>query len=205
MIDKEHLPSPPTLSKDISDLTKFKEFRTSPPMAPTIQLPHHAGTIITSESDKNITPTAPIDDESDNDSLLSPSDEEISGSENSWSKQNHKALIRYDDSVDSSTKEKLSTFTKIKDNYVSNVSAKYADFSMLSYTFLMRSEDNKSDPKASYISNTYKDTIGCPEASHWKHDINTKIQSHLDNNTYELVPHLSVSEDVKIISSWWVY
>ena len=89
----------------------------------------------------------------------------------------------------------------MKDNYVSNILAKYTDFSMLLYAFLMRSEDNRSDPKISYTSNIYKDAIGCPEASHWKHDMNTEIQSHLDNSTYKLVPHSSVSEGVKIIFS----
>ena len=206
VIDKEHLSSSPTSSKDILNLTEVNEFRTSPLMAPTIQLPHHAGTITTSEGDKNITPMAPIDDESDDDSLSPPPpDEEVSVSENSQSKWNCKAPTRYSDPVDSSAKGKLPTFTKVKDNYVSNVSAKYADFSMLSYTFLMRSEDDRSDSKTSYTSNTYKNTIECSEASHWKHDMNTKIQSHLNNDMYKLVPHSSVSEGVKIISSQWVY
>ena len=93
----------------------------------------------------------------------------------------------------------------MKDNYVSNISAKYTDFSMLLYAFLMRSEDDRSDSKTSYISNTYKNTIGFSEASHWKYNMNTEIQSHLNNDTYELVPHSSVSEGVKIIFSQWVY
>ena len=87
VIDKGHLSSSPTLLKDISDLTEVNKFRTSPSMTPIIQLPHHADTIITSESDKNITSMAPIDDESDDDSLSSSSpDEKVLVSENSQSK-----------------------------------------------------------------------------------------------------------------------
>ena len=200
MIDKEHLSSSPTSSKDILNLTEVNEFRTSSLMTSIIQLPHHVDTIITSESDKNITSIVLINDESDDDSLSSSSsDEKISVSENSQSKWNCKAPIRYDDLVDSSAKEKLLTFTKVKDNYVNNVLTKYTDFNMLLYTFLMRSKDDESDFKTSYTLNVYKNAIGCSEANHWKHDMDTEIQSHLNNSTYKLVPHSSVSEGVKVI------
>ena len=84
MIDKEHLSSSSTSLKDILNLTEVNKFRTSSLMTPIIQLLHHAGTIITLESDKNITSMTLINDESDDDSLSSSSsDEEILVSENS--------------------------------------------------------------------------------------------------------------------------
>ena len=87
VIDKGHLSSSPTLSKDILNLTEVNKFRTLSLMALIIQLSHHADTIIISESDKNITSMAPINDESDDDSLsLSSPDEEVLVSENSQSK-----------------------------------------------------------------------------------------------------------------------
>ena len=160
--------------------------------------------------DKNTIITALINSESDDNTLSSSSDKNILENKEVHSKQNHKAPVHFNNSVDSSTKEPLFKVNK-KSNLVTNsskrnVPVKYAKFSMLSYTFYMRADDDdNTHSESDFTSSTFKKAVSCLEWEFWKQSMQSKLQSHINNSTYSLVSHSSVSSDVDVISSHWVY
>ena len=100
--------------------------------------------------------------------LLLPLDENVSENKEVHSKQNHKAPVHFDDSVDSSTKEPLFKVNK-KSNLITNSSkcnipVKYAEFSMLLYTFHMRADNDDTHSGSDFTPNTFKEAVSCLES-----------------------------------------
>ena len=123
----------------LSELLKSDILSLMTPTNP--QLCQITGNII-SEDDKNTIVTVFINSESNDDTLLLSSDENISENKEVHSKQNCKASVHFNNLVDSSTKKSLFKVNK-KSNLIinsskCNVSVKYAELSMLLYTFYMR-------------------------------------------------------------------
>ena len=162
-----------------------------------------------SEDNKNTIITVFINLKSDNDMLSSPSDKNVSENKEVYTKQNHKALVHFNDSVNSSTKESLSKVNK-KSNLIinsskHNVSAKYTEFSMLLYAFHIGADNDDTHLESDFTSNIFKKAVSCLESEFWKQSMQFKLQSYVNNSIYSLVSHSSVSSDVDVISLHWVY
>ena len=216
VVKQSHLSSLSTSSLIYTDLSKNNDSSSElpkidilPSMTPTNPQPCQVTGNVISRDDKNTIVTALIDSESDDNTLSLPSDEDVSENEEVCSKQNHKAPVHFDDPVDSSTKESLSKVNK-KSNLVTNsskhnVPVKYAKFSMLSYTFYMRADDDNTHSGSDFTPSTFKKAVSCLESEFWKQSMQFELQSHVDNSTYSLVPCSSISLDIDVISSCWVY
>ena len=216
VVKQSHLSSSPTSSLIYTDLSENNDSSSEllkidilSLITPTNPQSHQVTDNVTLRDNKNTIVTVLINSESDDDTLSLPSDEDISENKEVHSKQNHKASVHFDNSVDSSTKEPLSKVDK-KSNLIinsskRNISVKYAEFNMLSYAFHMRADDDDTHSESDFTPNTFKKAVSCLESEFWKQSMQSKLQSHVNNSTYSLVSHSSVSSDVDVISSHWVY
>ena len=163
-----YLSSSSTSSKDILDLIRNNENSSNINVTPSDISPHIDVRPLHQHDNDNPTLMSEASTSKKGDSSsLSLSDDNL---KDTRPKQTQKAPTRYGNSIDSSKKEVLSRVDN-KSNIVAKstnrISANYAGFSMLSYTFHMRTEDdgiNSCDDD--YTSNTFKEAISCPDSEH---------------------------------------
>ena len=216
VMKQSHLSSSLTSSLIYTDLSKNNDSSSEllkinilSSITPTNSQSHQVTGNAISEDDKNTIITALINLESDNDTLLLSSDEDVSENKEVHSKWNHKMSVHFNNLVDSSTKESLFKVNKKSNLIVNsskhNVPVKYAEFSILLYAFHMRADDDDTHSGSDFTPNIFKKAVSCLESEFWKQSMQSELQSHINNGTYSLVSYSFVSSDINVISSHWVY